>query len=285
MGSAKDSAAFLSAPSEVAVHGVRRALSCKLDLVREHPGATRRETFRLRVFRPPDLFLRRSHFAARQPATARNFALTECWKLPRPSLSINDALGLLIASRTRKCLPFVLESMIRGGRASGKKHRFAAVPTERLVVHAKASWLPELVPHKPCPPARFEERRIKRWKCVDRRTGQRRREPRQSSARRANSKMPKERQIKHCEGAQSAEKAWERLSRYCPLRGTLLRNIARCTERWRRSSVGLSGLDANPSIASEYCVGGRITSVCGEVAGRCPHTLTIATHCDPISRR
>jgi hypothetical protein len=175
MGSAKDSAAFLSAPSEVAVHGVRRALSCKLDLVREHPGATRRETFRLRVFRPPDLFLRRSHFAARQPATARNFALTECWKLPRPSLSINDALGLLIASRTRKCLPFVLESMIRGGRASGKKHRFAAVPTERLVVHAKASWLPELVPHKPCPPARFEERRIKRWKCVDRRTGQRRR--------------------------------------------------------------------------------------------------------------
>ena len=87
-----------------------------------------------------------------------NSVLAGCWKLARPPLSINYALGLLIASRTSEFLSFVLESIVRGGRAPREKHWFAAARTERLVVHAKASRLPQLVPHKPCPPARFEER-------------------------------------------------------------------------------------------------------------------------------
>src|SRR5262249_49603698 len=99
--------------------------------------------------------------------------LDECVKLLRPSLSIDDALGFLIASRASEFLSFVLESVVRGGRAPRKKHRFAAVPTERLIVHAKISRLPQLVPHKPRPPARFEERPNQRWNCVDRRTGRR----------------------------------------------------------------------------------------------------------------
>ena len=83
--------------------------------------------------------------------------LTECWKMPGLSLSINYPLGLLIASGTSEFLSFVLESIIGRGRAPRKKHRFAAVPTDQLVVHAKVSRLPQLVPHKPRPPARFEE--------------------------------------------------------------------------------------------------------------------------------
>jgi hypothetical protein len=89
--------------------------------------------------------------------TAGNSVLAECWKLPGPSVGINYALGLLIASGTSEFLSFVLESIVRGGRAPRKKHWLAAVPTERLIVHAKASRLPQLVPHKPCPPARFEK--------------------------------------------------------------------------------------------------------------------------------
>jgi len=83
--------------------------------------------------------------------------LAECRKLPRLSLSIDYALGLLIASRTREFLSFVLKSIVCGGRAPSKKHWLAATRTERLIVHAKASRLPQLVPHKPRPPARFQE--------------------------------------------------------------------------------------------------------------------------------
>jgi hypothetical protein len=105
--------------------------------------------------------------------TSDSSVLTGCWKLPRPSLSINYALRLPIASRTSEFLSFVLESIVRSGRAPRKKHWFAAVPTARLIVHAKVPRLPQLVPHKPRPPARFEKQPIKRWKCVDRWTGQR----------------------------------------------------------------------------------------------------------------
>jgi hypothetical protein len=90
--------------------------------------------------------------------------------------SINHALRLLIASGASEFLSFVLESIIRGRRAPHKKHWLAAVRTARLIVHTKVSRIPQLVPHKPRPPEPdLNDNAIKRWKCVDSRTVQRRR--------------------------------------------------------------------------------------------------------------
>jgi hypothetical protein len=62
-------------------------------------------------------------------------------------VGINHALDLVVAFGTGEFLSFVLESVIRGGRAPGKGHWRAAIRTARLIAHAKVSRIPPLIPH------------------------------------------------------------------------------------------------------------------------------------------
>jgi hypothetical protein len=82
-------------------------------------------------------------------------------KLHGLPVGINHALDLVIAFRTSECLSFVLESIVRSGRAPGKEHSHAAIRTARLIAHAKVSRIPPLVPHNRARPARFKEHREK----------------------------------------------------------------------------------------------------------------------------
>ena len=99
----------------------------------------------------------------------------------------------MIAIGTSERLSFVLQGIIRGGRAPREKHWLAATRTARLIVHAKASRIPPLVPHKPCPPEPdLKNNASKRGKCVDSRTDQRQR----SSATRSGAPYRSGRSIK-----------------------------------------------------------------------------------------
>jgi hypothetical protein len=85
-------------------------------------------------------------------------------KLHRLPVGINHALDLVVAFGTGEFLPFVLECIVRSGRASGKGHSRAAIRTARLIAHAKISRIPPLVPHNRARPARFKEHDEKTWR-------------------------------------------------------------------------------------------------------------------------
>jgi len=102
--------------------------------------------------------------------------LTGCQRLQRASRRHQLRAQTPDASRTSELLSFVLKSIIRIRRAPCEKHWLAAIRTGRLIVHAKVSRIPQLVPHKPRPPEPdLKNSATKRGKCVDSRTKQCRR--------------------------------------------------------------------------------------------------------------